>query len=390
VRNLRWDIFCSVIDNYGDVGVAWRLARQLVAEHGMGVRLVVDDPGALSRLSPDVAPGMGSTHDELAASGVWIRRWTGGQDAALPDDPADVVIEAFGCGLPARYQESMARRARRPAWIVLEYLSAEPWIETHHGLPSPHPSRPLARHFFFPGFTPATGGLLRERGLFACRDAFRSDARARTEFWRALGIEPSVDAIVVSLFCYPDAPLPALLDSWAEGEHDLICTVPEGVATGAIDRWTAGKVTRPGQSIVRGSLTLAAIPFLPQEDYDRLLWASDFNFVRGEDSFVRAQWAARPWVWNAYPQAGKTRAEKLDAFLARYANGLAPGVAAILYSFHETWNGAAERQRDIVTLWGALVDARSELDEYASTWAQALAAQPDLTSSLVEFASGLV
>ena len=28
---VTWDIFCSVVDNFGDIGVTWRLARQLVA-----------------------------------------------------------------------------------------------------------------------------------------------------------------------------------------------------------------------------------------------------------------------------------------------------------------------------------------------------------------------
>ncbi|WP_187492385.1 elongation factor P maturation arginine rhamnosyltransferase EarP, partial [Pantoea agglomerans] len=24
---VTWDIFCTVVDNYGDIGVTWRLAR---------------------------------------------------------------------------------------------------------------------------------------------------------------------------------------------------------------------------------------------------------------------------------------------------------------------------------------------------------------------------
>ncbi|MBY0444112.1 MAG: elongation factor P maturation arginine rhamnosyltransferase EarP, partial [Burkholderiales bacterium] len=41
-NTVRWDIFCRVIDNYGDIGVCWRLARQLSFEHGFAVRLMVD------------------------------------------------------------------------------------------------------------------------------------------------------------------------------------------------------------------------------------------------------------------------------------------------------------------------------------------------------------
>jgi len=391
----RWDIFCSVVDNYGDVGVAWRLARQLAAEHGVAVRLLVDDLRALSRITSGIAAGIELAQDKNVIQGVELRRWTSAHDAAVTDDgadaAADVVIEAFGCGLPERYADAMARRARSPSWIVLEYLSAESWVETHHGLPSPHPSLPLVRHFFFPGFTPATGGLLRERGLFARRDAFRSDPAALAEFWRALGVaQASPTAIVVSLFCYPHVPLPALLDAWADGDDALLCIVPEGVAAGALDRWTEGKVPHAGQSLTRGRLVIAGIPFLAQDDYDRLLWACDCNFVRGEDSFVRAQWAARPFVWNAYPQAENAHALKQDAFLTRFCGGLAPEPGAALCSFSRVWNDSGGGEPNVGTLWPALVGARPALEKHARTWAEALAAQTDLTSALVKFVSDRV
>lgn len=49
---VTWDIFCSVVDNYGDIGVTWRLARQLAAEHDLDVRLWVDDLAAFVRVCP--------------------------------------------------------------------------------------------------------------------------------------------------------------------------------------------------------------------------------------------------------------------------------------------------------------------------------------------------
>jgi len=391
----RWDIFCSVVDNYGDVGVAWRLARQLASEHGLAVRLLLDDLRALARITSGIAPGIELVQDGNLLQGVELRRWAGTPDAAVADDVADtvadVVIEAFGCGLPRRYADAMVRRARPPAWVVLEYLSAESWVETHHGLPSPHPSLSLARHFFFPGFTPATGGLLRERGLFARRDAFRSDPGARAEFWRALGVvAPSPETIVVSLFCYPYAPLPPLLDAWSDGDDSVVCTVPEGVAAGALDRWTEGKVPHAGQSLTRGRLVVAGIPFLAQDDYDRLLWASDINFVRGEDSFVRALWAGRTFVWNAYAQAENTHALKQDAFLARFCDGLAPEPGLALRSFSRAWNDGSSAEPNVGMLWPALLGARSALDEHARTWAEALAMQTDLASALVRFVADRV
>src|SRR3990167_4247188 len=115
-----WDIFCTVIDNYGDIGVCWRLARQLAAEHGLAVRLWVEDLNSLQPLSPEVDP----LREAQSCRGVEVRRWPADFPATYP---ADVVIETFACELPERYQAAMAQREQKPVWINLEYLSAASW-----------------------------------------------------------------------------------------------------------------------------------------------------------------------------------------------------------------------------------------------------------------------
>src|SRR5688572_28218366 len=135
-----WDIFCRVVDNLGDAGVCWRLARQLVAEHAASARLWIDDLRSLQRLHPAVADIERQTID-----GVEVRRWPA---AFVAVTPVDVVIEAFGCGLPDEYVAPMASVTPGSLWIVLEYLSAEPWVPAHHGLASPHPRLPLERYYF--------------------------------------------------------------------------------------------------------------------------------------------------------------------------------------------------------------------------------------------------
>jgi uncharacterized repeat protein (TIGR03837 family) len=369
----HWDIFCSVVDNYGDVGVAWRLARQLADEHAIAVRLYVDDRSALRRIAPH------------ATSSVAVLHWTGpsGEFSNAEAAPADVVIEAFGCGLPAAYLDAMSAQALQPLWINLEYLSAEAWVEGSHGLASRLPQRPLTRIFYFPGFTPRTGGLLRERGLFARRDAFRADAAARAALWRTLQTDaPGPGTLTVSLFCYPNPALPSLLDAWASGSTPVLCFVAEGVASTELDAWTGGAQRQPGQSMRHGSLTLARVPFVAQDDFDQLLWACDLNFVRGEDSFVRAQWAARPLVWHCYPQAENAHLAKLDAFLSCYGAGLTPEAAAAQVAFANAWNGRAAP----APAWQAFADALPALTARAQAWAASLAAMPDLAAGLAEVA----
>lgn len=370
---MRWDIFCAVVDNYGDAGVSWRLARQLAAEHGLTVRFWVDDLAKLHRLWPAVASGL----DAQRCCGVEVRRWA----SPFPEtEPADVVVEAFGCRLPEAYVAAMAARARQPVWINLEYLSAEAWVEGFHGRPSPHPRLPLTRHFLFPGFAPGTGGLIREQGLMERRDDFRRDGAGA--FWRALGIgPPGPESTAVSLFAYENAAAGELLCAWAEGSAPLLCLVPQSRVTADVCRFFGVTDLAPGDSLSRGSLTVHALPFLGQDDYDRLLWACHLNFVRGEDSFVRAQWAGAPFVWHIYPQEDGAHWNKLDAFLELYCRGLEAEAASALGAFWRAWNGSG----NIGHAWTALWRQRDALARHARVWADRLAGEEDLATGLVKF-----
>ncbi len=375
--SIRWDIFCRVVDNFGDAGVCWRLARQLAREHGLAVTLWIDDVRTLARIAPTMTPDI----DDWGVSGVRVRPLD--DAAAAAATPADVVVEGFGCGLPDAYVEHMAAAARPPAWIVLEYLSAEPWIDASHGLPSPHPRLPLMRTFWFPGFTPRSGGLLREAGLLARRDAATAHATSRATLLHAAGVDATPGTALVSLFCYANAALPGLLDAWAEGDHPVVCLVPEGIARSELDRFTGGAVPHLGQTCTRGALTIAVLPMVDQDTFDRRLWQCDLNFVRGEDSLVRAQWAARPLVWQLYPQDEDAHLAKMDAFLTRYEAGLPDDVRATQRAFWYGWNdGNADM---VVSAWPDLLAALPTLRRHGHAWADHLAADTDLGTQLVNY-----
>jgi uncharacterized repeat protein (TIGR03837 family) len=384
-RAMRIDVFCRVVDNYGDAGVTWRLACQLAAEHGARTTLWIDAPQALARL----VPALDATRDDPLRDGVRVRRL---DDAAIGDaDLPELVVEGFGCGLPPAYLQAMARARTQPVWVNLEYLSAEPWVETVHGLPSPHPRLPLTRHFFFPGFTRATGGLLRERDVFARRDRALASTAAdpRHRFPRTVADvmerarRHAADRCVVSLFCYANAALAPLLDAWAEGDEPMLCLVPEGVASASFDAWLGGGVPHAGECITHGALTVATIPFLAQDEYDTLLWGCDVNFVRGEDSFVRAQWAERPFAWHIYPQADDAHRVKLEAFLDRYLAEAPAGIADATRAFWRAWSAADGSTA--AAAWGPFRRAAAPLAAHNARWAARLAALPDLASNLLEF-----
>lgn len=360
------DVFCRVVDNLGDAGVCWRLARQLAGEHGLRVRLWIDRPQVLARLA-------GS---DPVAGDIAIHDWTAAWPPAV--GCADLVIAAFACRLPEPYLDAMAARRPQPAWFNLEYLSAEGWVADAHGLASPRPDRPLVERFWFPGFDARTGGLLRERDLLARRDAFMADAAARAAACAALGVAlPGESETLVSMFCYPHAPLADLLAACRDGDRPVRMLLPEGVGVAAFAA-LFGEPPRAGLMRRCGALTMEVVPIVPQPRYDELLWLCDVNFVRGEDSFVRAQWAGKPMVWNVYPQDDGADLRKLDAFLDRYAAQADPAADAVCRATR-AWNGRG----DLAAAWRGLLAARPQAHALAKRWCARLADRPDLTSGLL-------
>ena len=372
-----WDLFCRVVDNYGDVGVCWRLAHALACAPGATVRMWVDDLASLHMLVPDV--DVETAVQTL--SGIAVHRWS----SELVDvEPAEVCVETFGCGVPERYVEAMAARRPSTLWIVLEYLSAEAWVREHHGLASPHPRWPVPRYFFFPGFELGTGGLLRERGLLQRRDAY--DRAARERYWADMGYDaPADDATVVSMFAYPHAPLAPLLDHWARDRASWVVSIPAGNVASTAAASLGLHDARPGVRVIRGSLELRIVPFVPQERYDDALWAADCAFVRGEDSFVRAQWAKLPFIWHIYPQDERAHWRKLDAFLDLYCGGMPADAADAMRGMWRAWNQVEPAPVTIGAAWNLYWGSVSILRAHAACWADGLVQIGELAENLAEF-----
>lgn len=333
---MHWTLFCRVIDNLGDVGVCWRLARGL-ALRGQQVSLVIDVAQALAWMAPGGAPG------------VQMLPWPTAGD--MPGC-GDVVVEAFGCDLPPAFEAAMAANPQPPVWLNLEYLSAESYVERSHGLPSPQRSG-LTKWFFYPGFTARTGGLLREPDLLQ-----RVAAAAGPAFLDRLGCAPLPGERVVSLFCYDNPALPALLQSLAEQPTLLLLT--------------PGPAQRQVQT-APPNVRLARLPWLSQDDYDHLLWACDLNFVRGEDSLVRALWAGKPFVWQIYPQHDGAHVAKLEAFADTWE---APPEVARLW---RAWNGVG------ATPWPGLPPLQPDWQRACERARNRLAAQASLVDQLLAF-----
>ena len=370
---LQWDIFCKVIDNFGDIGVCWRLAADL-ATRGQRVRLWVDDSSALAWMAPG------------GQVGVQVLQWTSPLDlSGLQAAPCDVLVEAFGCEVAPDFIAACAHNtsatsqnnSKNPLWINLEYLSAEPYVARCHGLRSTVSSGPgkgWTKVFYYPGYTQATGGLLREPDLLRRQAAFDRGAWLRQQ-----GIHHT-DETLVSLFCYEPMALGQLLidleQNGINGQPARLL-VAAGRATQAVkaaeihlNRHQIG--LQPTQ-IARKQLTISYLAPLTQFDFDHLLWASDVNFVRGEDSLVRAIWAGKPFVWQSYPQDDGAHAQKLEAFLEML------GAPPDLRAFHKVWNGLSSQALPSISNFQAW-------QQTASDAANRLAGARDLSTGLIEYA----
>jgi uncharacterized repeat protein (TIGR03837 family) len=388
----QWDIFCQVIDNFGDIGVCWRLACNL-AQRGQRVRLWVDDPSALQWMAPHAHVDAAEPYHP-----VQVRTWTANAPHLGVDMPGDVVIEAFGCTIDPAWVmsrstiNSIAVRAVSTAsnhdlaykntsssehlltWINLEYLSAEAFVERNHGLPSlvmAGPAKGLTKCFFYPGFTAGTGGLLREADM---------------TLPSVLPIAPD-STLRASLFCYESAALPQLLQQLGKGPHSTQLQVTHGRASAAVHTALQTlKIAIPNDQIsneipLQSPLNLLnqllnfehlEINFtapMPQASYDALLHSCHLNVVRGEDSLVRALWAGQAFVWHIYPQNDGAHAAKLNAFL----NWLqAPDDLRL---FHHVWNGLSHQPLPAIA-WATWA-------EVAQRARARLMLQTDLTSQLI-------
>ncbi|WP_221798883.1 elongation factor P maturation arginine rhamnosyltransferase EarP [Oceanobacter mangrovi] len=395
----RWQIFCRVVDNFGDIGVCWRLAQQLAREHGQQVQLWVDDLHSFVALQPQLNPQLasqwltptrtgGQASDQPAhCPAVQVLQWQQPFRWLDAEPQASVVIEAFGCQLPAEVISQMQQAGSELLWLNLEYLSAEPWVVDFHAAPSP--LQGLTRYFFMPGFAAGTGGLLYEPQL-AALPAQMASPLAFADWLESLQLPPQTARQLaqidcrVSLFGYENPALPELLDSWQATTLPVLLLVPQSKISSGVEQWL-GQALPVGESQQRGALTLLALPFMSQLDYDRLLAASSINLVRGEESFVRSQILGKPTLWHIYPQQQLAHLDKLEAFLNLYQQGMPAELARALKTASLRWNGDPEQPTTTSKCWDQLLFWLPEWQKHAEDWKKHCLAHGDLATNLVKF-----
>ncbi|MEY3884623.1 MAG: hypothetical protein RIS87_398 [Pseudomonadota bacterium] len=382
-KNNRWDIFCKIVDNYGDIGVCWRLSQQLAHEHNLTIRLLINDMASAKK----IIPSLDISKQSQLINGVEVCAWPSLKNTDTTD-VADVVLETFSCTLPEFYLQKMVQQDS--IWINLEYLSAEKWVSDFHAKPSPHVTLAITKHYFFPGFKDDTGGLIRERKLITEHNIFTNSQEKQFQFWQKIGIcsanDLTVDTVKISLFCYAEANISGLIESLVATNKCIKLFIPLNSSIATSLENLVDIQQHNLNEIHRGNLTIHLLPFLSQADYDCLLWACDLNFVRGEDSWIRAIWAEKPFIWQPYIQTDETHILKLKAFLDLYLNAVTSEVSALINESQLAWSSANTTTKMPIK---HLIEQLPAVQNYAKRASMALTQQPDLATKLVIFSENL-
>ena len=281
------DIFCQVIDNYGDVGVAYRLAREFKRVYpNKKLRFVINKTEELNliRKSEDI---------EIILY----------KDISKIENSADLIIESFGCEIPKKYMHKALKNSK--LIINLEYFSAEKWVDDFH-LQESFLGGNLKKYFFIPGLSEKSGGILLDNEFLERK----KKVEANKEYYlEKFGIKEKYD-LIGSVFSY-EKNFGSLIEELKKlGKKIILLMLSEKTQKNFIKYFDNGNNY--------DKIKFVKLPFFSYDKYEELLALCDFNLVRGEDSFVRALLLGKPFLWHIYPQDENTHIKKLESFLEKY------------------------------------------------------------------------
>lgn len=373
MNNLSFDIFCQVVDNYGDIGVSWRLAKQLSqTPFNADVRLWVDNLAAFKKLQPKVIINKKSQFIENVEILLW--------DESNPKHttiPKQVIIETFACELPKVFTDKLNKKNN--IWLNLEYLSAENWVKDFHLQPSPQ-ANGMVKYFFMPGFTSDTGGLIRENNL--------QKNLSKNELFKRLNIAEYIneDSLLVTYFSYDNARFDLLIKSLVNQKQNVSLLIPQGLKLNQTEpniTASTGPVKPKDLEQLLGfdipsNPQVFIIPFVDQVTFDQILSNADINFIRGEDSLVRAIWAHKPFIWQPYIQDEDTHLKKLNALL---------DISNFDFDIKQLFLSWSKLEESFTEKFNQALYTSNYKKWYDSNlkWSKQLANQTDLATALVEF-----
>ncbi len=334
------DIFCEIIDNFGDIGVVYRISKELKKIfQNVRIRMVLnrlEEFKAINKKVKDI--------DFQEIDGLICVTEKYVKENAETFGTADVFIEAFGCNVPEEYIKRAKENSK--LWINLEYLSGEKWIEDFHLCESLIDSKTLKKIFYMPGFSEKSGGVIIDSGFLERKEYGKNNREeVLKKYFPNVDIK---DKLIGTVFSYEknfDNLLEVLKDYKRE---TLLILMGEKTQKSFSEILQKKLIENFGKIVKYGKITMMYADFLSQEEYEEVISAADFNFTRGEDSFVRGILLEKPFMWHIYLQEEKAHMDKIKAFTER---------------FRESVEGLTEKETEILDNYCTLLEDYNDRDK---------------------------
>lgn len=366
-KTLTIDLFCSVIDNYGDIGVCYRLAKEL-ARNKVEISLYVDDLPTFKKICPQILPTQNIQY--LNDDNILVKKW-------VTDDysyePSNVVIEAFACNISPSFTDKFTNST---IWINLEYLSAEKWVESCHKLPSLQ-NNGVKKFFFFPGFTPNTGGINFENNF--CKI---SSKLAKDFVINKFELSPDIkDFFMCLIFTYENENLFPLIENIIKYKKKVIFLIPD--SRSAVYLKTSPLLQK--FKLIYSNIIFHFFPMISQDEFNYIIKASDFNIVRGEDSICQAIMSGKPFIWHIYKQKENAHIDKIKAFLEEYCLDLSSPIANVFKNAFITFNTITNNYNLEYSSFSDFMIKYEEICSYSEKKTAKLFNNRNLCSNLLRF-----
>ena len=291
-------ILCKVVDNFGDIGVAWRMAKRFVElakkenlEIIEKINLIVDGLSSFNKIenSIDITQSFQTVKDvcvyDWNCYDVCYKIFSQNDGKKLA-----FIIECFQCGRPdwmekILFQDKLQRTVQI---LMIDYLTAEKYAEDFHKLMSLTRSAKVQKVNFMPGFSDKTGGLIIE------------------DKWEAVAQRNSNGPV---LFFTYSKNWDGVAESFVK-KTDKQILAAKGVGFESVKNSFEKFLLQP-----EFSSRFKSLDFCNQREWDNLLLNCSFLFIRGEESLSRACLSGIPFVWHAYVQTEEYQLVKVKALL---------------------------------------------------------------------------
>lgn len=327
------DIFCEIIDNFGDIGVVYRISKELKKIfQNVRIRMVLNRLEEFKAINKKVKDADFQEIDGLiCVTEKYVK------ENAETFGTADVFIEAFGCNVPEEYIKRAKENSK--LWINLEYLSGEKWIEDFHLCESLIDSKTLKKIFYMPGFSEKSGGVIIDSGFLERKEYGKNNREeVLKKYFPNVDIK---DKLIGTVFSY-EKNFDNLLEVLKDYKKETLLILMGEKTQKSFSEILQKKLRENfGKIIKYGKITMMYADFLSQEEYEEVISAADFNFTRGEDSFVRGILLEKPFMWHIYLQEEKAHMDKIKAFTER---------------FRESVEGLTEKETEILDNYCTLLE----------------------------------